>query len=154
NAPDAFGNHNRALSKPNSWLRALPFVILLITGILLVVLWNYFPERWPQHWNGRGEIDGWATKTPAVVFFPVILGVLLCGFFELIAFMLLHLSRASKAPRVTAEAARAIAVATAEFLYLISAAAALLFAATALALPLLRPQLPTGFVVFAVATIA
>jgi Protein of unknown function (DUF1648) len=42
--------------------------------------WNQMPERIPIHWNIRGEIDGWASKSFGLLITPLIgfLAVALC----------------------------------------------------------------------------
>src|SRR5688500_13024957 len=42
------------------WLEAL---LLLAPLIALLALWGDFPERVPIHWNVRGQIDDWSSKT-------------------------------------------------------------------------------------------
>ena len=48
-----------------NWLEA---VLLVAPLIALVVLWNDLPARVPIHWNLRGQIDGWTSKTPGMLF--------------------------------------------------------------------------------------
>src|SRR5438067_2442151 len=68
----------------NSRLRWLPFVILLTTAVVLWLMWDRVPERWPIHYGLNGQPNGWAAKTPFGVFLPVGFGLLMCGFFELL----------------------------------------------------------------------
>ncbi|TMM59352.1 DUF1648 domain-containing protein [Maribacter algarum] len=49
---------------------------LLATTALPIVyalyLWNSLPEKIPTHWNLKGEIDGWGSKEPFIIFFITI----------------------------------------------------------------------------------
>jgi uncharacterized membrane protein len=55
--------------------------LLLLVVIAIAVsaaAWPSLPERVPMHWNARGEIDGWDSKTTGAVFMPsVMLGLAL-----------------------------------------------------------------------------
>jgi uncharacterized membrane protein len=51
------------------WLEA---VLVITPFVALAVFWNYLPERVPIHWNIRGEIDGWASKTTGLLVTPII----------------------------------------------------------------------------------
>ena len=56
-----------------NWLVA---ALLAAPLIALLVLWNDLPARVPIHWNLRGEIDGWSSKT-AMLLMPLIgLGII------------------------------------------------------------------------------
>lgn len=53
---------------------------LLATGVALVVMvalsvWAYgqLPERVPMHWNAAGEVDGWGSRTAALITAPLVL---------------------------------------------------------------------------------
>ncbi len=52
---------------------ALPLVILTL-ACLAVGIWAYprLPDRVPSHWNWRGEVDGWSSRTFGVFFLPVL----------------------------------------------------------------------------------
>jgi uncharacterized membrane protein len=43
-----------------NWLEA---ALLVAPLVALVLLWNDLPWRVPVHWNSRGEINGWSSKT-------------------------------------------------------------------------------------------
>lgn len=60
-----------------AWLEA---ALLIAPFLALVVLWNQIPVRVPIHWNLRGEIDGWASKTIGLLITPLmgLLTVALC----------------------------------------------------------------------------
>jgi uncharacterized membrane protein len=91
------------------------------------------------HWGLHGKPDRWARKASLDVFFPIGFGVFLCGIIEGIATLILAYPRAGKDQRVAPEAARAIAILTAEFARLIALALASIFAGLALVLPLWQP---------------
>lgn len=52
-----------------AWLEA---GLLIAPFVALVVIWNELPARVPIHWNLRGEIDGWASKTTGLLITPLI----------------------------------------------------------------------------------
>jgi uncharacterized membrane protein len=52
-----------------SWLE---FILLAAPFVALAIFWNDLPARVPIHWNSRGQIDGWATKTTGIFIFPLI----------------------------------------------------------------------------------
>jgi immunity protein, SdpI family len=51
-----------------SWLET---VLLTAPFVVLVIYWNDLPSPVPIHWNFRGQIDGWATKTPGIFIIPL-----------------------------------------------------------------------------------
>lgn len=151
---------NRANSSINhsagsrSWLRWLSFLILLTAAAVLLFEWERIPERWPVHWGVGGQADIWADKTPLGVLFPLGLGVVICLFMETMAAYTKSHPRSGKDPRVSEEAARAIAVMTADFVRLLSAAIAAVVSAAAVGLPLVRPERPVWFLLFVFAAVA
>ncbi|MBU2036958.1 DUF1648 domain-containing protein [Patescibacteria group bacterium] len=48
----------------------LPIVLILIIAAVGVYLYPQLPELMPNHWNINGEVDGWASRSFAVFFFP------------------------------------------------------------------------------------
>ncbi len=52
-----------------NWLEA---ALLVAPFLALAFYWNDLPARVPTHWNLRGEIDGWSSKTPGVFLIPLI----------------------------------------------------------------------------------
>ncbi len=127
------------LPQSSSWLRWLPFLVLLLAAVIVLLVWNHFPDRWAVHWGRHGKPDHWARKASLDVFFPIGFGIFLCGIIEGIATLLLAYPRAGKDRRVAPEAARTIAILTAEFTRVVSLALAVVFAGLALVLPLWRP---------------
>lgn len=144
------GSENRGLS----WLRWLPFLILLIAAVVLLLEWNRLPESWPVHWNMSGEADKWANKTPLEVFLPVGLGVVICFFLEMMSTYINSHPRSGKPQQVSDEAARMIAAMTADFVRLITIAVAIVFSIMAVMLPLTKPAHPLWFVLFVFAALA
>jgi uncharacterized membrane protein len=61
--PKGNGNENKL-----NWLEAALVVAPLIA---LAILWNDLPERVPIHWNLRGQIDGWASKSFGLLLMPL-----------------------------------------------------------------------------------
>lgn len=51
------------------WLQLL---ILVAPFCVAALLWDRLPDRLPIHWNFRGEIDGYAGKKFAALFFPIL----------------------------------------------------------------------------------
>ena len=51
-----------------SWLET---VLLTAPFVVLAIYWNDLPARVPIHWNFRGQIDGWAAKTPGIFIIPL-----------------------------------------------------------------------------------
>ena len=48
-------------------------LVLLIPVIVGLLLWDQLPDSMPFHWNIRGEVDGWASKTTAVFGMPALM---------------------------------------------------------------------------------
>lgn len=46
-------------------------VLLTAPFVVLAIYWNDLPARVPSHWSFRGQIDGWATKTPGIFIVPL-----------------------------------------------------------------------------------
>jgi uncharacterized membrane protein len=60
-----------------AWFEA---ALVITPFVMLAGFWNQIPERVPIHWNIRGEIDGWASKSFGLLITPLIgfLVVALC----------------------------------------------------------------------------
>ena len=54
-------------------ITSLTMLIPILVGLLL---WEKLPEQVPYHWNINGEVDGWASKTQAVFFMPLLMLVM------------------------------------------------------------------------------
>ena len=48
-------------------------LIILIPIFIGLILWDKLPEQVPVHWNVNGAVDGYATKTQAVILLPLVL---------------------------------------------------------------------------------
>jgi uncharacterized membrane protein len=57
-----------------NWLEA---ALLVAPLIALLAFWNHLPARVPIHWNLRGEIDGWSSKTFILLLPLISLGIIL-----------------------------------------------------------------------------
>jgi uncharacterized membrane protein len=145
----SFNNQSLSPNASGAWLRWVPFCLLLLVAVMLLVLWNQLPDRWPVHWGLNGQPDKWMNKSLPAVFLPVGIGVGLCLLFELLNLIILKNPQLGKNKNVAPEAAHAIAGRMVEFLRLIEIAVALVLSALAIMLPLLRPARPFGFVAFA-----
>ncbi len=46
--------------------------LLLIAATLAYSLWLYpsLPDRIPTHWNWKGEVDGWSSRSFGTFFLP------------------------------------------------------------------------------------
>src|SRR5262245_12402525 len=137
--PASFQQASVPLPQSSPWLRWSPFLVLLLAAVLVLLVWDHFPERWAVHWGWHGKPDRWARKVPLEAFFPIGFGVFLCGIIEGIATLILAYPRAGKDQRVVPEAARTIAELTAEFTRVVSLALAIVLAGLTLVLPLWRP---------------
>ena len=51
-------------------------LLLLIPVVVGLLLWEQLPDPVPFHWNIRGEVDGWASKTTAVFAMPALMLVM------------------------------------------------------------------------------
>jgi uncharacterized membrane protein len=50
----------------------LPTVLILVILTTGIYFYPQLPEKMPTHWNIYGQVDGWASKTFAVYFFPAL----------------------------------------------------------------------------------
>ncbi len=48
-------------------------LVTLMPIVVGLILWNKLPEQVPVHWNVNGAVDGYATKTQAVILLPLVL---------------------------------------------------------------------------------
>lgn len=51
-------------------------LITLFPILVGLIFWNRLPDTVPIHWNINGEIDGWASKTVAILTLPIFLSIL------------------------------------------------------------------------------
>jgi uncharacterized membrane protein len=79
---------------PGGWLaQSAPFAILIATGIWLRMHWSEIPDRFPVHWGLDGRPNGWASRTLAGVFAPLVIGVTVCGGLFLLNYAIAAFSR-------------------------------------------------------------
>lgn len=123
----------------SGWLIWAPFLVLLVAGVALVLLWPTLPARWVVHWGPHGRPDGWAEKTPLAVGVPLLIGGALAGMMEGITRLVLRSGRLRGTPSIAPEAAHLIALGTAECVRWVSLGTSVVCAGLALALPLYQP---------------
>jgi len=111
--------------------RLVPFFPLVFAGAVLQSAWATLPERWPVHWNARGNIDGWASKDPVQVAFPLLIGLVVVVIFELIASSL----GAAFSAKMSPEAASRLATAHQRIVRTVSTGIAAFLSFVTLALP-------------------
>lgn len=81
---------------PGGWiLWALPFAILAGSGVYLQLHWDAIPERFPIHFGFDGKPDGWATRTPASVYWSLAMGAAICLMMTIMGWAVLHSRRIS-----------------------------------------------------------
>lgn len=59
--------------KKNLKILIITSIIILLPILAGLVLWNQLPDAIPIHWNFRGEVDNWTTKSFAVFATPLIM---------------------------------------------------------------------------------
>lgn len=80
-------------------MRFAPLAILAAAAGWLALRWDSLPERWVIHWGPGGVSNGYASKTFSGVFGPLLFGVALAIFLELVAVLTERFSR-TKLPRL------------------------------------------------------
>lgn len=50
----------------------LPLTLIIIAFLAGALLYSSLPEKLPTHWNAQREVDDWAGKNFAVLFFPLL----------------------------------------------------------------------------------
>jgi uncharacterized membrane protein len=79
---------------PGGWIaQAGPFAILFATALWLRAHWSAIPERFPIHWDGYGNANGWATRSVRGVYGPLILEAALLAILAVMAYGILTRSR-------------------------------------------------------------
>ena len=79
---------------PGGWLmQAVPFTLLACVAAYLALHWGQIPDRFPIHWDINGNINGWATRSPGGVYFPLVMGGVLAALFALMAREIFHGTR-------------------------------------------------------------
>jgi len=117
-------------------MRWLPGIILALAGVALAFAWSEVPGRWVIHWGVSGQANGWATKSLAGVFGPLVLAAILWASIEALLWVVgRHAS------------GRTVAASMADALLFTEIALALTFAIVSIWLPLGKPESPMGIVV-------
>lgn len=84
----------REVHLPGGWLvQLVPYALLAGTALWLRAHWGQIPERFPIHWGMNGQANGWATRTFAGVFAPILMGAALCALMGFMAYAMLRWSR-------------------------------------------------------------
>ena len=68
------------------WLNIGPFMVLAAAAVYLNMHWNDLPERFPIHWGIDGQPNGWASRSLAGVYGPLITGALVSAFLALLGY--------------------------------------------------------------------
>jgi Family of unknown function (DUF5808)/Protein of unknown function (DUF1648) len=70
----------RRVELPGGWtLQAGPFAALAGAALYLRSRWAQLPERFPIHWGFDGQPNGWANRSPAGVFGPLLIAAVVAG---------------------------------------------------------------------------
>ena len=85
----------------NLWLCVPPFVWIIGIAAYLQAHWNVVPEYFPVHWGADGQPNGWATRTFAGVYGPLMAALGMDAFCLLLAFALLLFARNTTMRHVT-----------------------------------------------------
>lgn len=59
--------------KCNKWMMVITSIIILIPIAVGLILWDRLPDPMPMHWNIKGEVDDWGSKSTVVIFLPLLL---------------------------------------------------------------------------------
>ena len=59
--------------KNNKWKLAAGSLVILLPLLAGLILWGKLPERMPMHWGIDGQVDGWGSRTTAVLVMPLVL---------------------------------------------------------------------------------
>ena len=79
---------------PGGWLLQVgPSVLLAATGLYLRHRWANIPLRFPTHWGLNGEPNGWAHRTLAGVYGPLLIASVNCLILAVISYSIGHWSR-------------------------------------------------------------
>jgi len=72
---------------PGGWaLQVGPFAILAAVAVWLQLHWAQIPDRFPVHWGLDGKPNGWATRSIAGVYNPLLVGAAVCAGVGLLAY--------------------------------------------------------------------
>ncbi|MBR5315350.1 MAG: DUF1648 domain-containing protein, partial [Firmicutes bacterium] len=62
--------------KENKKIMILTVMICLLPIVFGLTLYNKLPDQMPIHWNGAGEVDGYAPKIVAIAGMPVFMAAI------------------------------------------------------------------------------
>lgn len=137
------GSATRSFNSAGIWCWIAALLVLAGAGLLLSLRWEEIPERFPVHWNARGEPDNWVDRSPASVGAPLLVGGGLVAFLALLTWGFGKLHRGGKRG---AERRSLEAWLLGEILGTVACGLALLFAVIAVQPLRSHPdELPPGF---------
>jgi uncharacterized membrane protein len=67
------------------WASSLAMLPLAAEAVWLRAHWELIPERWPQHWDAYGHVNGWGTRSGGSVFFPLFFGACIVALMTCVA---------------------------------------------------------------------
>jgi len=114
-------------------VRWISLGVLLAAATLLLVFWGDVPPRWTIHWGIDGQPDGWATRSLAAAFGPLVIGFFLWLLIEVTA---VWIGRGGQQTAVPAEMRAVQATLTRA----VGLGLAVLIASLTLALPFAQPR--------------
>jgi uncharacterized membrane protein len=131
---------------PGGWIgQAGPFVILFAMALWLRAHWSEIPDRFPVHWDGYGNANGWATRSVRGVYGPLILEAALLATLAVMAYGILTRSRRVADDSATGAHGGDFMKRMLESLLILEYAMALLFAFVG-AMPIIgQPSMPLIF---------
>ena len=66
----------REYIRNNKWTLLITSGVILLPVLGGILLWDRLPQQLPTHWGANGEVDGWTSKTFAVLGIPALMLVL------------------------------------------------------------------------------
>jgi uncharacterized membrane protein len=125
---------------PGGWvLQPPPFALLAGTALWLHLHWEQIPAVFPIHWGANGQPNGWATRSFAGVYGPLLIGALICALMGFMAYAMLRSSRLIRAGGAAGEGERRFRLVAVSILVATEYFLALMFMWTGL-LPLSHKQ--------------
>src|SRR5262245_53739147 len=116
-------------------MRWVSLGVLAAAAAVLRVFWDRIPERWAVHWGMHDRPNGWAQKSVAGAFGPLLMGL---AVWVLVEIVVVWMRRQAK--HVTPRVAPAYVEVQLGIARVAALAVALLAAALAIVLPLVRPR--------------
>jgi uncharacterized membrane protein len=79
---------------PGGWMIvAIPFLILVASGVYLHARWDEIPNRFPIHFDMNGQPNGWANKSAISVYGMLGMGAGICLMMAIMAFSIMRTRR-------------------------------------------------------------